>query len=306
MTFLELAKKVLEESKKPLTFKEIWDVAVQRGYTKGFNSKGKTPWNTMGAQLFVNVRDNNDSVFEKVGKRPARFGLRDSKAFIESEEKESSYIKKNSKFGFLEKELHPFLSFFAKKELNCYTKSISHSLSTKKEYGEWVHPDIVGCNFLFEGWENDVVDFRTSIGDISVRLCSFELKRELNNSNLRESFFQTVSNSSWANQGYLVSSIISESIMNELTRLSSSFGIGVIRLNIAKPEKSEILLPARFSENLDWDMVNKLSSMNDDFKDFIKRVKNDISNKEVVKERYNKILDLKNLKIGNRSVKNYL
>jgi len=45
--------------------------------------------------------------------------------------------------------------------------------------------------------------------------------------------------------------------------------------------------------------------MNDNFKEFIKRVKNDISNKEVVKERYIGILDLKKFKIKNKSVKNY-
>ncbi len=53
-------------------------------------------------------------------------------------------------------------------------------------------------------------------------------------------------------------------------------------------------------------MIQKLSNMNDNFKEFIKRIKNDISNKEVVKERYNTILDLKKLKIKNKSVKNYL
>jgi hypothetical protein len=30
------------------------------------------------------------------------------------------------------------------------------------------------------------------------------MKKELNFSNLRESYFQAVSNSSWANEGYLV------------------------------------------------------------------------------------------------------
>lgn len=310
MTFFQLAKKVLKDETRALTYKEIWEVAVRKKYDSELKSKGRTPWNTLGAQLFVDVRDNEKSEFKIVTKRPAKFCLKKKFLNIESNEPESIDLKKDNKkikkFEFLEKELHPFLSYFAYHSLKCYSKSISHSLSNKKEYGEWVHPDIVGCNFLFEGWENEVLELKTSIGEVSIKLYSFELKRELNTANLRESFFQTVSNSSWANEGYLVTSKISENIKNELTRLSSSFGIGVILLNINKVELSEVMLPSRYKESLDWDMIKKLASMNDNFKEFIKRIKNDISNKEVVKERYNTILDLKKLKIKNKSVKNYL
>lgn len=311
MKFLELAKKVLKDESNALTYKEIWEVAERKNYTRELESKGKTPWNSMGAQLFVDVRDNKNSEFKKVSIRPAKFCLKNNYSITEEVEIKSPEIKKVDnykfkKFEFLEKELHPFLSYFAFHNLKCYTKTISHSLSNKKEYGEWVHPDIVGCKFLFEGWENDVLELKTSIGEVSIKLFSFELKRELNAANLRESFFQTVSNSSWANEGYLVTSKISDNIMTELARLSSSFGIGVILLNINKFDLSKVVLPARYKDNLDWDMIQKLSNMNDNFKEFIKRIKNDISNKEVVKERYNTILDLKKLKIKNKSVKNYL
>lgn len=311
MTFLELAKKVLKDEGHALTYKEIWKIAERKNYIKDLKGKGKTPWNTMAAQLYMNVRDNKNSEFKKVSDRPAKFCLKNNYSKTVLKKQEITDIKKIDtnkfkKFEFLEKELNPFLSYFAFHNLKCYTKTISHSLSSKKEFGEWVHPDIVGCNFLFEGWENDVLELKTSIGEVSIKLYSFELKRELNASNLRESFFQTVSNSSWANEGYLVTSKISENIMNELSRLSSSFGIGVILLDINKVELSEVILPTRFKENLDWEMIKKLASMNENFKEFIKRIKNDISNKEVVKERYNNVLDFKKLKIKNKSVKNYL
>lgn len=311
MKFLELAKKVLKDESHALTYKEIWKIAERKNYIKDLTGKGKTPWNSMAAQLYMSVKENKNSEFKKVSDRPAKFCLKNNYSKTEEVEIKSLELKKIEnfkfkKFEFLEKELHPFLSYFAFHNLKCYTKTISHSLSSKKEYGEWVHPDIVGCKFLFEGWENDVLELKTSIGEVSIKLFSFELKRELNAANLRESFFQTVSNSSWANEGYLVTSKISENIMIELARLSSSFGIGVILLNINKFELSKVILPARYKDNLDWDMIQKLSNMNDNFKEFIKRIKNDISNKEVVKERYNTILDLKKLKITNKSVKNYL
>jgi hypothetical protein len=110
--------------------------------------------------------------------------------------------------------------------------------------------------------------------------------------NLREAFFQTVSNSTWANESYLVAAQIQndEEFVDELKRLSGSFGIGIIKLNIDDPDSSEIMLPGKIKEYLDWDTINKLT-MNPDFKEFIKRIKTDIQSKEVRKEKYDKVLD---------------
>jgi hypothetical protein len=175
--------------------------------------------------------------------------------------------------------------------MRIYTKTIQHSKSGKGEFGEWIHPDMVGCYFPLDEWKTEVVDFSSAIGYISIKLFSFEIKRELNFSNLRESFFQAVSNSSWANEGYLVASEISndEDFRNELKRLSTSFGIGVIKINIDDPDSTETLFPAKFKQYLDWDAINKVT-INSDFKEFLKRIQNDISSKEVRKEKYDKIL----------------
>ena len=59
------------------------------------------------------------------------------------------------------------------------------------------------------------------------------MKKTLNFTNLREYYFQAVSNSSWANEGYSVALDIDEddSFLAELKRLNNAFGIGVIKLN---------------------------------------------------------------------------
>jgi hypothetical protein len=152
---------------------------------------------------------------------------------------------------------------------------------------------MVGCYFPIDDWSPDVVELSTAIGNIAVKLYSFEIKKELSFGNIREAFFQAVSNSSWAHEGYLVAATVSpdDDFRTELRRLTTSFGIGVIQINIEDPDSSEILFPAESKEYLDWDMINKLTSMNKDFKVFIKRVKNDISSKEVRKEEYDKVLD---------------
>jgi len=293
MTFLELAEKVLNEIEKPLTANEIWEIAKEKGYDQKLNTQGKTPWATLNAQIYVDVKDKSDTVFTTVGKRPKRFYLKKQKSFFDIEKIETEQDTKEiteKEIEYLEKDLHPFLSYFAYYHLKCYTKTINHSKSTKKEFGEWVHPDIVGCYFPIDEWDTQVMNLSSAIGNTSIKIISFELKRELNLGKLRESFFQAVSNSSWANESYLVAAEISnnDDFMNELTRLSSSFGIGVIKLDIEVPISSEIILPAKIRDNLDWETINKLT-LNIDFKEFLKRIKNDLQSNEIRKEKYDKI-----------------
>ncbi|MDR0659242.1 MAG: hypothetical protein LBG19_00220 [Prevotellaceae bacterium] len=299
MTFHELAEYILNQADKPLTTNEIWKIAIDLHLDKKLNSTGKTPWATLGARLYEISRDDPDSVFKAIGKRPKRFYLKNKKYNIDfreyeegKTEEETDILKLPSK-NFLEKDLHPFLAHFAFYTLNCYCKTINHSTSDKKSFGEWVHPDIVGCIFPIDKWGNEVLELSSAIGNTSVKFLSFELKKEINLSNLRESFFQTVSNSSWANETYLVAAEISENedFLSELARLSSSFGVGVIKLDIEEPNSSMIKFPAKTRENLDWETINKLTVMNKDFNLFVKRIRNDLKSNEIRKEKYDKILD---------------
>lgn len=302
MTFLELAEQVLKDEKKSLTATEIWAIAETKGYDKKLNSQGKTPWATLGAQIYVNSKDNPKTLFAQIDSRPKKFYLKSQAPQIDLSDLETVEIAtqtiKKKKFEYLEKHLHPFLTYFAYYHLRCYTKTINHSHSPKKEFGEWVHPDIVGCYFPFSEWKNEVYDLSSSIGNTTVRLFSFELKRELSFSNLRESFFQTVSNSSWANESYLVAAEISreQEFREELSRLSTSFGIGVIQLNIEDPYSSEIIFPATYRENLDWETINKLT-MNTDFREFISTVKIDVTSKKIHKKEYDTIYQPDKLEI---------
>lgn len=102
-----------------------------------------------------------------------------------------------------------------------------------------------------------------------MRFWSFEVKVGLTISNVREAFFQTVSNSSWATYAYLAASSIDRRAMEELEILSASHGVGIILLNEPQPLESEILLPARERGNLDWNSIDRLVSENPDFSKFI-------------------------------------
>tara|TARA_Y100000588_G_C13543868_1_gene623176 strand:- start:8 stop:352 length:345 start_codon:yes stop_codon:yes gene_type:complete len=96
----------------------------------------------------------------------------------------------------------------------------------------------------------------------------------VNRSNVREVFFQTVSNSSWANFGYLVASEIQGSeTLRELGILSSLHGIGFIRLDIENPSESQIMIPAKEKTKIDWDTANRLAEENKDFLKYIKLIR---------------------------------
>lgn len=115
-------------------------------------------------------------------------------------------------------------------------------------------------------------NFLKSINRVDTfKLSSYEIKKEINSdSELKKAFFQAVSNSSWANYGYLVAFEFSDSLSDEMERLNQSFGIGIIELN-ANPYKSKILFPAIYRD-LDFKTIDKLCRMNSEFETFIEQV----------------------------------
>ena len=301
MNFIQLAEKIIKEENKPLSPSEIWEIGVQKGYDKQINSMSKIPpWRAIAIRIYDDIRDNPDTIFEKLKLiKPVKFYLKTLQpnydiAKIEKEQ-EADIAKKDT--GYNERDLHKFLSYYVYTYKYIYTKTIFHESSSKKKYSQWLHPDIVGVYFPLDQWEPEILDISKDVGNLVIKLYSFELKKYLGFSNLRESYFQAVSNSSWANEGYLVAAEIDhdDEFMDEIKRLSNSFGIGLIKLDINDPDSSEILYPARQKEMIDIETMNKISQMNPDFREFLKRIKIDLNSKEIRKEKYDKVIDAEEL-----------
>ena len=297
LTFKSLAEKILKEKGKPLSVEDIWEIAIQKEYDKQGSFTGKTPWRSIGAQIYVDIRDNPESQFVKMDSKPRKFFLKNlvnDNELSKIEAREKGKIDEPREDKYSEKDLHPFLTYFSNTFLNIYSKTIRHEKSQKtSKYMQWTHPDIVGVYFTIGEMNSEVFDFSKEIGFNSITLYSFELKKSLDFSNLRESYFQAVSNSSWANEGYLAAAKIikDDEFDSELKRLTSSFGIGIIKLDIENPDSSDIIFPARVKQDLDWNTINKLAKENPDFRKFIKRIKNDYSSKEIRKELYDKVFE---------------
>jgi hypothetical protein len=299
MTFIQLAETVLRDEKVPLSPGEIWKIAKKKKYDQDVDSKGKTPQNTLYSIILRELKVSNSS-FVAVSIEPLIIYHKDVLSHEDAEKLLEKRLEKKKKEEpkFKEREIHSVLVNFAFHKFSAYTKTINHSTSPKTEFGQWLHPDIIGCHFIMEKdggkLDDELAEFSKIAGNLPVKLFSFELKRYLDFTNLRDSFFQAVSNSSWSHEGYLVVprqhfDEEDTTFLYELKRLSVSFGIGIILLDLEKFEDSEILYPAKPRENLNWETITKLA-INADFKNLIKSITDSLHEKQIRPKDYDTII----------------
>jgi hypothetical protein len=283
ISFLELAKRVIKLEKVPMTAERIWQTASEQNLVVLLKSTGKTPEATIGSALYSDAR-KQDSDFTKVGSRPVKFFLKELSSQISEDELEKTaelLNKPDKSSSYRERELHPLLVEFADRKFNAICRTIYHEKSRKKgdKHNQWIHPDIVGFSLISQEWKEPVVKLAKTTSFLMAKLFSFELKISIDFTFLREYFFQAVSNSSWAHEGYLVAAEIDENqeFRDELSRLSQSFGIGVIQLDVKEPFDSKVLYPARERNEIDLETVNRITGVNPDFKEFIVSVVDSIN-----------------------------
>ncbi|QTO97051.1 hypothetical protein J5D26_00465 [Helicobacter pylori] len=287
MTYKELGKKVLEQAEKPLSTEEIWERACEMGLDKERPSIGKTPWSTIGSDLgkdkkqFYVARKKGNAFFYWLKSREREFPPQETPDSKEEDDGQSecSDTAEKQKNSFHERDLHPLLVKFLNEDPNfrLLCKTIRHEECKKGKGGEcmWNYPDIVGVYFPYNKYKEETLKFLHHTGQEKHKLFSFELKKELSFSNLKESYFQAVSNSTWANEGYLVVFEIEYKVLGELRRLNQSFGIGVIKLE-SEISNSKILLPAKERE-INIPTLNMLIEQSPkDFKPFMANINKQI------------------------------
>lgn len=176
-----------------------------------------------------------------------------------------------------EHDLYPLLSQFLSSEWGLYSKRIDEKTASNRRGSQgnhWLFPDLVAMEDLTTHWIPEVKEWGSHASARKSRLWSFEVKLLLNRSNVREAFFQTVSNSSWANFGYLVAADVQGSeTLRELRMLSALHGVGLIRLNRDNPAESDVLIQARERAEIDWANANRLADENRDFLSVVKLVR---------------------------------
>ncbi len=278
-----IIQSVLEVIKEPIKVTEIYDKA-QELFEKGeiesmFDYGGNTPNQSVSAAIYTALNKGEELPFLKTQEKPVLIALKDApKEPVLNAQKSSIPSTPSVKIAH-ERNLHPFLTYMAcrNENLKCYTKTIFHegSLKSPKGIDRWLYPDMVGVRFLHAELSNEnLIAFSKKFDTLPVKLVSFELKKEISVNNCRECYFQAISNSSWANEGYLVGHHIdthNPKLMDLLKRLHASFGIGVIDLRTDE-DKSAILLNAKYKEKIDYTVALELSEKNEEFSGFLKSV----------------------------------
>jgi len=269
MTIKEAILKVLEDNQGSYTYLEVLKMIDAKEYIDWTNAK--TPSDTIGAQLGHFIRLNDSRVKRVKGKRGFEYYLSKYESDLNLSEVVSKDVtsKKETTKKYQERDLHKLLSSYLKSQ-NIYSKTIFHekSSNSKDDHQKWIHPDMIGINFLNLKNKSSNALLKVINKADAFDLISYELKREIKSDyELKKCFFQAVSNSSWSNYGYLVAFEISRNLMDEMERLNQSFGIGVIELS-GNPYESKILFQPKYKE-LDFKTMDKLCEINTEFEKFI-------------------------------------
>ena len=218
MTLKEAVLKSLEDINDITNYLAVLNHINEKNYYD-FGS-GKTPGSTISAVLGDFIR-NGDTRVKRIKQDGGTYSYyltkneQNIRIEILSGDTETQIVKPikiNKSKTYEERDLHKLLSSYLK-NTDTYSKTIFHEQSNGKDNNQiWTHPDMVGIKFLNLQTKASQ-NFLKSINRVDTfKISSYELKREINSdSELKKAFFQAVSNSSWANYGYLVAFEFSDS-----------------------------------------------------------------------------------------------
>ena len=277
MTLKEAIFKSLDDIKGLTTYSEVCTHIIKNNYYD-FGT-AKTPPATVSALLgdFIRIGDTRVKRIKIEGGSYAYYLTKNEQSIgidiiTDAAESAIATVKKADKSkSYDERDLHKLLSSYLK-NTGIYSKTIFHEQSkTSNDSNQiWTHPDMVAIRFLNLQTKASQNFLKSINRSDTFKISSYEIKKEINSdSELKKAFFQAVSNSSWANFGYLVAFEFSDSLAEEMERLNQSFGIGVIELN-ANPYQSKVLFQAKYHD-LDFKTIDKLCKMNKEFEKFIEQ-----------------------------------
>lgn len=264
----EAILKSLEELDKLTNHSEIYEYIVKKKYYDF--GKSKTPELTVSGNLTSFIQKGDNRVKRvKNSNGSYLYYLSKNEDKINFEESIDEVKPKESTKSYQERDLHILLSSYLKNK-KIYPKTIFHEPSKNKKdsHQKWIHPDMVGIKFLNLKNRSSNNLMKSLNKSDAFEIISYEIKKDIKSDyDLKKKYFQAVSNSSWANYGYLVALEINSNLIEEIERLNQSFGIGVIELK-SNPFESEILFPAKNKE-LNFKTIDKLCEINSEFEEFI-------------------------------------
>jgi len=261
----------LAEAEQPLSYDQITEYILTNDY---YHFKKGDPLKTISGYLTRFIQKGDSRVKRMKGNNGKYvFYLANNEQQLAIAENTVAAIvptikTRNPSGSYKERDLHILLSTYLQNE-EIYAKTIFHekSKNSRENNQKWLHPDMVGVSFL--KLKDTCKKFLNTVDKLKAfKLSSYEIKKEISSDyELKKTYFQAVSNSSWANFGYLVAFEFSDALADEMARLNESFGIGIIQI-AANPYESKVLYPAKYRE-IDFRTIDKICNANADFEKFI-------------------------------------
>lgn len=274
---------------EPLTDQEIWDMGKSMGLTKDLkiNSEEKALTN-----IRWNIQQEIGGKYDKAGRAPTRYFLvtvenqstndavtRKEEAIAQKEAEIEKQFDKKRQNEKVEEGLYPkLIEYLMSQDGNVRCKQIDHTKSSKqsdvRKQNMWVYPDLISIQFP-SGLNQITAQALRIFNEKSYKVSSYEVKINITKGSLREQYFQAVSNSTWANEGYLVAAEIQDdpALRETIFALNNLFGIGVIQLNEENPSKSKIVVHAKPRENIDAMALNHLIKNNADIRNVFSAIR---------------------------------
>jgi hypothetical protein len=214
---MELLEKV-----RPKLSGKFADNSIRQYFSDLASGGESSPIARRAGQYGYYLRTNNGAAVVAVPKSPVELSGRDSQP---------------------EEKFRALFCHFHEARPEVFAKSIEHTLAKRQAAGlnKWKFPDVVLLEWdpavIAEDGERlieHMVDLRHSLGAQPFWLRSVELKVAISAPELREIFFQCVSNSKWAHTATLAiaHAVTDDSVADELRRLGSSYGVEVVSFGL--------------------------------------------------------------------------
>lgn len=271
----ELIYKVLAKAKNPLTAGEIAEI-LGTDYPHLKENEDNRIYKIKGLIGTIFSATVGETRILRTGDRPAKLYLNEWNRFTE----DATQSNKNSSFD--EHDMYdPLINFLKNDGMYCMTTDKKGS-GNITQGSKWLHPDIVGIKDVFADVKNnETIELISASQTNRFNLYSFEVKNEITVLKARETFYQAMGNSSWANYSYIIcANIENNRARSELKTLCESFGIGLLGINFYKDgngtllinedDFEEIVSPKR--KEIDITLLDKLADKNPSFKNYLKKV----------------------------------
>ncbi len=146
-----------------------------------------------------------DDTIKIIDERPKKYYYSKKTDAVEIKESmEKNITNKKENFYNNEQDLYPILIEYLKTTELIAKRIDERKSSNKNESGtnKWLYPDMVAVENLTKDWDKTTKECAKDYYIKKTKIYSYEVKKVINRSNVREVYFQAVSNSTWANFGY--------------------------------------------------------------------------------------------------------